>query len=126
MLAGIGTDIVGVARIRTAVERWGQRFIERVYTPAEQAYGGSKKGVFFYLAGRFAAKEAVLKALGIGRAGVGFNEVEILNDTNGRPLVFLKGRAAAVAQSQGVARVLLSISHDAGAAVAFAVAEKED
>ncbi|RJX23099.1 MAG: holo-[acyl-carrier-protein] synthase [Ammonifex sp.] len=126
MLAGIGTDIVDVGRIRRALERWGERFLKRVYTPAEQACCGTKTGVFFYLAGRFAAKEAVLKALGVGRDGVGFNEVEILNDTSGRPLVVLKGRAAAVAQSQGISRVLLSISHDAGSAVAFAVAEKED
>ncbi|MEW6173085.1 MAG: holo-ACP synthase [Bacillota bacterium] len=125
MLVGIGTDIVEVDRIRRAFSRWGRRFERRVYTPAERAYCGRKINAFDCWAGRFAAKEAVLKALGTGRDGAGFADVEVLSDNLGRPLVVLKGRALVMAQTRGVSRVLVSIAHDAGSAVAFAVMEGE-
>lgn len=125
MLVGIGTDIVKVDRIRRACSRWGGRFLRRVYTLAEQSYCGNKANSACCLAGRFAAKEAVLKALGTGQKGSGFEEVEVVNDAAGKPLVILRGRAAAVARDRGVSTVHLSISHDDAFAVAFAVAEKE-
>lgn len=123
MLIGIGTDIIEVDRIRWAYSRWGERFLRRVYTAAEQSYCCKKANAACCLAGRFAAKEAVLKALGTGQKGSGFDEVEVVNDTRGKPLVILRGRAAAAARDKGVSTVHLSISHDAAYAVAFAVAE---
>ena len=126
MLVGIGADVVDVGRIEKALTRWGERFIERVYTPAERASCRRKANALLYWAGRFAAKEAVLKALGVGLNGAGFKEVEVLHDAGGRPVVVLKGRAAVAARVLNVSRVLLTISHDTGTAVAFAVAERED
>jgi len=123
VLIGIGTDIVSVARIERLYARWGARFLNRVYTLAEQAYCAQKAAKMLHLAGRFAGKEAVLKALGTGRVGAGFREIEILNDAHGRPYVLLRGRAAAAAELRGVRRLHLSIAHEGGAAVAFAVAE---
>lgn len=123
MLVGIGTDIVSVPRIERLCARWGARFLNRIYTPAEQAYCEKKADRAAHLAGRFAAKEAVLKALGTGRIGAGFTDVEILNDGSGRPHVFLRGRAAYTAQAKGVRRVYVSIAHEGRTAVAFAVAE---
>lgn len=125
MLIGIGTDIIEVQRVNRAYSRWGERFLRRVYTPVEQLYCLNKTSTACCLAGRFAAKEAVLKALGTGRKGFGFGEVEVVNDDAGKPLVILRGRAAVVAREQGVSTVHLSISHDAACAVAFAVAERE-
>uniref|UniRef100_A0A7C2EJJ8 Holo-[acyl-carrier-protein] synthase n=1 Tax=Ammonifex degensii TaxID=42838 RepID=A0A7C2EJJ8_9THEO len=126
MLIGIGADIIEVERICQAFSRWGERFLRRVYTPAERAYCSGKANNSCCWAGRFAAKEAVLKALGIGRTGAGFSEVEVLNDPAGQPLVVLRGRAARAAKRAGVARVLLSIAHGVTHAVAFAVAEGEE
>ncbi|MEW6770980.1 MAG: holo-ACP synthase [Bacillota bacterium] len=126
MLIGIGTDIIEVERIHRVYSRWGERFLTRVYTPAERAYCSGKANASCCWAGRFAAKEAVLKALGIGKAGAGFNEVEVLNNRVGQPVVLLRGRAAAVAKEKGVARVLLTIAHGVTHAVAFAVAEGEE
>jgi len=123
VLVGIGADIVSAARIEQVERRWGSRFLNRVYTPGEQARCARRADRSLCLAGRFAAKEAVLKALGTGRSGVGFNEVEILNDASGCPRVLLRGRAARVAEARGVQRLHLSIAHDGDAVVAFAVAE---
>ncbi|MEW6447237.1 MAG: holo-ACP synthase [Bacillota bacterium] len=125
MLIGIGTDIIEIGRIRRAYHRWGERFLRRIFTSAEQSYCCGKANTACCLAGRFAAKEAVLKALGTGQRGSGFNEVEVVNDAAGKPRVILRGRAAAVARDKGVSAVHLSISHDTAFAVAFAAAEKE-
>ncbi|HIE12658.1 MAG TPA: holo-[acyl-carrier-protein] synthase [Desulfotomaculum sp.] len=124
MVIGIGTDIIEVERVNRAYSRWGERFLRRVYTPAERSYCLKKANAACCFAGRFAAKEAVLKALGTGHKGSGFGEVEVTNDDAGKPLVILRGRAAAVAREKGVSAVHLSISHDAAHAVAFAVTEK--
>ncbi len=102
----LGTDIVYIPRIQAAVERFGDRFLQRVYTPIEQQHCGyySKEAVhpsFERLAGRWAAKEAVVKALGTGWRGVSYTDVEISWATSGKPLVTLHDRAAAVAAALG-------------------------
>jgi len=119
-----GVDLVELDRIRRAVERHGQRFLARVYTPEEiRRY----RNRLPELAARFAAKEAVSKALGVGLKhisshGVGFQEVEVLPDPLGKPLVVLSGRAQALAKEQGLRTWAISLSHGREHAIAFVVA----
>ena len=122
MIQGVGTDLCGIDRIAKAMEN--PRFLERLYTPAERARleGLCLERKSERAAGMFAAKEAVAKALGTGFTGFGFADVEILSDEKGKPLVFLHGGAKAIANG---AAVHLSISHDGGLALAFAVIESK-
>ena len=126
-VAGIGTDVVEVGRIRSALSRHGSRFVRRAFTEAEADYCSSKKDPAVHFAGRFAAKEAVLKALGVGwSGGVGWRDVEILPG-EGAPRVRLRGRAAEVAGGAASAGgVLLSISHVRATAVAVALIQEFD
>jgi len=119
---GIGTDVVDVERVRSALDRFGPRFVEKAFTEAEAGYCGAKADPAVHFAGRFAAKEAVLKALGTGwGAGVGWRDVEVVAG-QGPPAVRLSGRAFELARSMGVEEpVLLSISHVKTTAVAFAL-----
>jgi holo-[acyl-carrier protein] synthase len=119
-----GVDLVHIPRIQRAIERLGQRFLDRVYTPAEVSYC---RGRAAELAVRFAAKEAVSKALGVGvrilnREGIYFHEVETLPDKLGKPHVVLHGRAAQRAKELGLSEWAISLSHDRETAVAFVVA----
>ncbi|HWQ15830.1 MAG TPA: holo-ACP synthase [Roseiflexaceae bacterium] len=122
-----GVDIVEVTRIERAVERWGERFLRRVYTAAElAAYSGRPAS----LAARWAAKEAVGKLLGVGLRGLGgetgealaWTDIEILSDALGRPALTLHGAAAARAQALGLGPISVSLSHTHEHAVAFAAA----
>jgi holo-[acyl-carrier protein] synthase len=123
MIRGLGIDIIEVDRVRRAVSRWGEAFLCRVFTPEELAPGHPGHGAAERLAGRFAAKEAVMKALGLGRRGIGWREVEITIDPHGRPGVRLTGRAATVADSLGVRAWRIAISHTRLMAIAEALAE---
>ena len=123
MIRGLGIDIVEVDRIRRAVARWGEVFLCRVFTPEERAKGGPSPAAAERLAGRFAAKEAVMKALGLGRRGVGGQEIEITIDPFGKPGVRLTGRAASVAERLGVRAWRIAISHTRLMAIAEALAE---
>ncbi len=118
-MKGIGTDIIEIERIELAISRSGQQFLDRVFTPAEQEYCGGK---VHCLAGRFAAKEAVLKALGTGLRGLRWTNIEVLPNYLGKPEVKLSERALELAESMDISKILVSISHDRGRAVAFAVA----
>ncbi|MBI3287726.1 MAG: holo-ACP synthase [Chloroflexi bacterium] len=118
MLA-VGVDIVEIRRIQEVVNRWGGRFLGRVYTAAELAYCRGRPPE---LAARFAAKEAVLKALGTGLQGPAWCEIEILPDPQGRPQVYLHGRAREIAQTGGLTRLALSLSHSWDNAIALVVA----
>jgi len=122
-VVGIGIDLVEVGRIARALDRWGERFTERVFTPRELQRAGRGPNRVRRLAARFAAKEAVMKALGTGRSGVGWREIEITNEPSGAPRVRLAGRAARAGEAVGVARVHVSLTHDLHYAAAFAVAE---
>jgi holo-[acyl-carrier protein] synthase len=113
----LGIDIVKVQRIREALERFGARFSRRVLTDAEQRYVRDRAET---LAGRWAAKEAVSKVLGLGVRGIGWREIEIERLPTGQPAVRLHGRAARRAEQLGMARVSVSISHEADYAVAIA------
>jgi holo-[acyl-carrier protein] synthase len=113
-----GVDAAEIPRITAALERWGQRFLDRVYTPAEQAYC---RGRAESLAGRFAAKEAVSKALGTGIRRLRWRDIEILPDRYGRPTVYLYGKARARAEQMGAAWLSVSITHADDLAIAFVV-----
>lgn len=121
-VVGVGVDVVEVSRVRRAVQRWGRAFLARVYTPEELARASGRQAPA-RLAARFAAKEAVMKALGCGWDRVGFREIEITSDPSGRPRARLYGRAASVAEQRGVAAVHVSLSHGREYAAAVAVAE---
>ena len=122
-MKGIGTDIIEIERIELAISRSGQQFLDRVFTPAEQEYCGGK---IYCLAGRFAAKEAILKALGTGLRGLRWTNIEVLPNYQGRPEVRLSGGALEMAEAMEISKILVSISHDRGRAVAFAVAVGEE
>jgi holo-[acyl-carrier protein] synthase len=122
-ILGHGIDIVETARIRKMVEDHGGHFLDRVYTPREQAYcAKSQKRYFEHLAGRFAAKEAVLKVLGTGwRGGIAWTDIEILPEPSGQPKVTLTGECRRIALEQGITRWHLSISHIETHATASAI-----
>lgn len=125
MLIGTGVDIVEIERVQRAVERRGEAFLERIYTPHELAFAGSS-GARRYerLASRFAAKEAVMKALGTGwTGGVAWREIEVRAEAGKPPAVRLYGRAAEVAREKAVERIHLALSHSRGFALATAHAE---
>ena len=113
----LGIDIVRVSRLRAALDRFGERFVARVCTPREAAY---VRGRAETLAGRWAAKEAVSKVLGLGVRGIGWREIEIERLPTGQPAVVLHGRASARAEQLGMAGIALSISHEDEFAVAIA------
>ena len=120
----VGVDLVELERLRRVLERYGERFLERVYTPEEAARFG---GHLPELAARFAAKEAVSKALGVGMRllstnGIGWHDVAVLPDGRGKPLLYLTGRAQELAEEQGLERWAISLTHGRDYALAFVVA----
>ena len=124
-----GIDLIEIERIARAVERWGDRFLDRVFTPAELAIYRARPAS---LAARWAAKEAVAKLLGVGLRGLGgagrpddalaWTEIEVLSDPHGRPALTLHGRAAERARALGLGVIALSLSHTREHAIACAVA----
>jgi holo-[acyl-carrier protein] synthase len=114
----VGVDIIEIERVQGVLDRWGARFLRRVYTEAEVEYC---RGRVPELAVRFAGKEAVMKALGTGRRGVSWRDIEILGDRRRAPLVFLHGRARRRARRLGMKDLVISLSHSRDYAVASAV-----
>src|SRR5690242_2277461 len=113
----LGIDIIKVERIRAALERFGDRFSNRVLTPAERRYVRARPETF---AGRWAAKEAVSKVLGLGVRGIGWKDIEVERLPTGQPAIRLHGRAAHRADQLGMGRIALSITHESEYAVAIA------
>ena len=118
-MLSIGVDIIEIERVARAVERWGQRFLDHIYTPSELAFCCGRVAE---LAVRFAAKEAISKALGTGLSGIAWCEMEVLPDARGKPLVRLYGRAADRAHALGLSAFAISLSHSRDYAVAMVVA----
>lgn len=118
----VGVDIIEVARIRRVIERWGERFLGRVYTGREITISKMKPE---RLASRFAGKEAVMKALGTGIRGVGWREIEIDSEKSGKPLVVLSGNARVRADELGIKELAISLSDTHDYAVAFVSGETE-
>jgi holo-[acyl-carrier protein] synthase len=124
MIVGSGIDLVEIGRIQHSMDRFGERFLNRVYTQAEQAYCLRKRMSAESLAARFAAKEAAAKALGTGiSCGVNWLEIEVIRQPGGRPGVHFHGRAAQIASRLGVVRAALSLTHTGELAMASVVLE---
>jgi holo-[acyl-carrier protein] synthase len=124
MIVGSGIDLTEVARIQKTVERHGGRFLDRVFTTAEQAYCLRRRNSAESLAARFAAKEAAAKALGTGIShGVTWSEIEVVREPGGKPGLRFHGRAAEIASRIGVARAALSLTHTSDLAMASVVLE---
>jgi holo-[acyl-carrier protein] synthase len=122
-IVGIGTDIVECLRIGRMMQEHGELFLTRVYTEREIRYCNARKHATEHFAGRWAAKEAILKALGTGwRKGLCWTDMEVRNLSDGKPEVFLCGAAREVAEKLGVTDILLSISHCRAYATAYALA----
>jgi holo-[acyl-carrier protein] synthase len=118
-----GIDLVDFPRIEEMMNRHGERFINRVFTAAEQEYAKSNRNSVEKLAGRFAAKEAILKMMGTGwRGKIAWTDIEVKNDALGRPEVTLSGEVEKIADGLGIKHISLSITHTANFAIASAVA----
>jgi holo-[acyl-carrier protein] synthase len=124
MIVGIGVDIVEVGRVKELLARYRDRFVRRVFTEAEARYAGRSVREAERLAGRFAAKEAVLKAFGTGKShGILWRDVETVRGAMGKPEVRLYGKALNYMNQLGGNRIHVSITHDGGKAVAFVIIE---
>ena len=127
MIYGIGFDLVKVSRVEDALRRWGERFQNKVFTPGEIRYGLKKRNPARHYAARFAAKEAFVKALGIGiRRGVHWKDVEVQRGPLGRPDLKIYGRAVEICRKEGINGFFLSLTHDGDYSGAMVVLEKSD
>ncbi len=118
-----GIDLVDCPRIEEMVARHGERFVQRIFTAAEQAYAEANKNKIEKLAGRFAAKEAILKLVGTGwRGKIAWTDIEIINNSSGQPEVTLGGEVEKIADKLGIKHISVSITHTANFAIASAVA----
>jgi holo-[acyl-carrier protein] synthase len=129
ILIGLGADVIEVARIKGVLDRQGERFLARVFTEEERAYCSGMAHPHKHLAARFAAKEAVMKALGTGLGSFSLTDVEVRRaggsgPTRGAPSLVLHGAAALAAEGRQVGRLHLSLTHTAEVAIAFVVAER--
>ena len=121
-----GIDLVDCPRIEEMMKRHGQRFIDRVFTSREQVYADSNKDRVEKLAGRFAAKEAIMKLMGTGwRGKIAWTDIEVVNNASGQPVVTLSGEVKKIADGLGVKHISVSITHTANFAIASAVAVAE-
>jgi holo-[acyl-carrier protein] synthase len=124
VIVGSGVDLCEVPRIKTAIERHGRRFVERVFTGREIAYAESKANRYERFAARFAAKEAGMKALGTGwRGGIRWQDVEVANLPSGKPTLRFHGKALEIADRLGVRNIALSITHTSQQALAIVTLE---
>lgn len=123
MIVGSGVDLCEVPRIRQSIERYGQRFLQRIFTPAEIAYAERKANRAERYAARFAAKEAGMKALGTGWHGVAWRDFEVANLPSGRPTLRFHGEAAVIAEKLGVRNIALSLTHTQEQAFAMVILE---
>jgi holo-[acyl-carrier protein] synthase len=126
-IVGTGIDLVEVERVAASIERFGDRFLKRIFTDEEIRYCRSKHNFIERFAARFAAKEAALKAIGTGwRGGVAWKEVEVRREPGGRPTIAFSGRAGEYAGKLGMSRASLSLSHTAEHAIAQVILEGSD
>jgi holo-[acyl-carrier protein] synthase len=121
MIVGLGLDLCEVSRMADLLGRWGERFVDKIFTPAERAYCRERAHPAQHFAARFAAREATLKALGVPK-GLRWHEMEVVSRA-GKPELVLSGEAAAVATARGVTRTHLTITHAADVAAAVVILE---
>jgi holo-[acyl-carrier protein] synthase len=118
-MQNVGVDIIEISRIEAIIKRWGKTFLERVFTPQElKSFSNTSS-----LAARFAAKEAVLKAIGACDKGISWKDIEILAESSGKPLVILTGKAKLQADASAITKINISLSHSKDYAVAFVIGE---
>lgn len=126
-IAGTGVDIVEISRIKQAARKWSDKFLKRIFTDRELEYAKGKSIPYQHLAARFAAKEAVLKAIGDSTIHrIEWRNVEILNDEHGKPLVNLSGTAKKIKQQKNISEIIISMSHTRAYAVANAIMMRND
>ena len=124
MIVGLGIDVAEIDRMQQALERRGERLLRRVFTPGEIAYCNAHKNIYERLAGRFAIKEAAMKALGTGwRRGVRWQDIEVVNQRGGKPELRLAGVAREVAARLGVKTINISITHSGNLAIGQVIFE---
>ena len=124
MIVGLGVDIAEVERVRGAIERQGERFLKRLYTAKERVYCEKFKNKYERYAGRFAVKEATMKALGTGWSrGVRWVDIEVVREMSGKPTLELRGEARKIADKLGVKHIAVTITHTASQALAMVVFE---
>ncbi len=124
MIVGLGADIAEVDRVRDAIKRQGERFLKRLYTDREQAYCEKFKNKYERYAGRFAVKEATMKALGTGWSrGVRWVDIEVVREPSGKPTLELRGEARKIADKLGVKHIAVTITHTATQALAQVIFE---
>ena len=127
MISGTGIDIIEISRIKNAVLRWKDSFLKRIFTENEINYSQAKKFSYQHLAARFAAKEAVLKAIGDSSIHqINLREVEVLNDKSGKPFIRLSGAAKKIKEKRKISDIIISMSHTHKLAVANAILIKND
>ena len=123
MIYGVGIDLVKIERMKKVVERWGERFLERVFTKGEIAYCYEKKEPYLSLAVRFAAKEALIKAIG-SAVSVSLTDIEVMNIETGKPLLKIKGNLEGFFKENSIKRTHLSLSHEHEYGIACVVLEQ--
>jgi len=124
LIIGCGIDLVKIERIEKIIKRWGNNFTSRIFTPLERDYCEKKKdNKYQSYAGKFAAKEALLKALGLGLRGANWKEIEIKNDELGQPLIDTSGKLKNIALAKGVSKYFITISHTKEYAIAQVILE---
>jgi len=124
LIIGCGIDLVKIERIEKIIKRWGNNFNSRIFTPLERDYCEKKKGNKFQsYAGKFAAKEAFFKALGLGLRGVNWKDIEIKNDELGQPIIDISGKIKKIALAKGVSKYFITISHTKEYAIAQVIIE---
>ena len=125
-IIGVGLDLVKIARVEAIARRWQDRFLQRVYTEDERRASFGRAWPYASLAGRFAAKEAMFKALGTGwSAGVSWQDIQVLNQVGGRPVATVQGRTGVLVRQAGVTRIYVSLSHDGDYAIAEVILTDE-
>lgn len=125
-IVGHGIDLIECDRIEAVYKRHGDRFLDRLLTPAERAYVTARRAIIPHLAGRFAVKEAILKVLGTGwRGAIAWQDMEVLNDRSGEPQVRLSGECARIAAQKRITRILITITHTHTYAAASAIGVEE-
>lgn len=122
MIHGVGVDLVRIERLREVAEKWGARFLERVYTEGELSYCFKKKNPYLSLAVRFAAKEALIKAAGAD-VPVAMREIEVINYHTGKPTIRVSGRLGSLFEKRGIHGIHLSLSHEREYGIACVVIE---
>ena len=124
LIIGCGIDLVKIERIEKIIKRWGNNFNSRIFTPLERDYCEKKRvNKFQSYAGKFAAKEALLKALGLGLRGTKWKEIEIKNDELGQPVIDTSGKLKSIASTKGVSKYFITISHTKEYAIAQVILE---